>query len=273
MVRGLQTGTEANFDFQLRVQLGQVPGVRIFRGLGERETIQTTATGEDLWRGNELAAAPTSHLLIPTPALAGELMSIDGESAQDVEGGTGAAAVTIEYLDGKGDEQSREFATNGTTVVPLGIPDMSFINDMYVSQLSASNTTGVADGNIFIHNTSTAGLVYNMIAAGGNKSLVPHRRVPRGKTLALQNWVGSEKSGAKRCILRLRADCNNDHPSPTPQSGVFLFKSTLMLDGSAIGLPLGYTVPEMCTVKVSAWASAQPSEAACHWWGYLVDTP
>ena len=270
--RGLQTGTEANFDFHLRVQMGLVPGVRVFRGLGERESIQTTATGEDLWRGNELAAAPTSHLLIPTPAFTGEQMTVDGESAQDVEGGTGAASIIIEYLDPLGDEKSREVPLNGTTAVNIE-PSISFVNDMYVNKLSASNTTGVAAGNIFIHNTADAGLVYNMIAAGGNKSLVPHRRVPRQKTLFLREWVGSEKSATKRCTIRLRADCNNDHPDPVPQTGVFLFKGTLMVDGSGVQMPLGYTVPQFCTVKASAWASSVNAEAACHWWGYLVDTP
>ena len=32
----------------------------IMRALGERLTMGTTASGEELWRGNELADAPTS---------------------------------------------------------------------------------------------------------------------------------------------------------------------------------------------------------------------
>jgi len=55
------------------------------------------------------------------------------------------------------------------------------------------------------------------------------------------------------------------------QAGVFLFKSTLMLDGGGVPMPLAYAIPALATVKVSAWASANNAEAACHWWGILID--
>jgi len=43
-------------DWLMRVQMGLVTGHKVMRGMGEREAIGTTATGEDLWRGNELSA-------------------------------------------------------------------------------------------------------------------------------------------------------------------------------------------------------------------------
>jgi hypothetical protein len=257
-----------SLEFKVRVQQGLVPGMSIMSAMGEREQIQTTAAGEDLTRMNELAVAPTSHLLVPTPSFQGEGMSFKSESTEDTPAGAGAAEVTIEYIDAAGREQTEVKPTNGTTLVALTATDIRFVNDFYVSALGATNTTGVATGRIFIHKTGTAGLVYNMIAAGGNKSLVPHRMVPAGKKLLLQHSVKSEKSGAKRCTVRLRSDCT---PSGVRQAGVFLFKSTGMFDGSGVPFELGDTIPALSVVKASAWASAQPAEAAITWWGYLAN--
>jgi hypothetical protein len=114
-----------------------------------------------------------------------------------------------------------------------------FVNDFYVSALGSGNTTGVGAGPIKITQKADTGLVYSMIAAGGNMSLVPHRMVPLNKELLLQAFVASEKSQTKRCTVRLRADCNH---------------------ASALSI-----------VKASAWASANNAEAACSWWGYLFD--
>jgi hypothetical protein len=76
----MQTTIGPYEDFKVRVQRGKVAGVRIFGAMGERESIQTTAAGEDLTRMNELSPAPTSHLLVPDPADAGEQMQIVSES-------------------------------------------------------------------------------------------------------------------------------------------------------------------------------------------------
>ena len=257
-----------NKDFLLDVSLGNVTGHRIMRALGERENIQTTAMGEDLWRGNDLAAAPTSHLLIPTPAAAGERMTLDSES--DADNGataTGALTVRIHYLDADGDEQIETVTMNGQTAVNTDATDIRFVQDLQVATVG-SNT--VAEGNIFIHKFGTAGLVYSMIAAGGNQSLVPHKMVPRAKILHLRNWMGSEMTTAKRTIVRLRADCSNASP-PIKQSNVFLFKSTMMLDGASAQQPLAYAIPSMSIVKASAWSQVNGAECAIHWWGILVD--
>ena len=255
-------------DFLLDVSMGRVTGHRIMRGLGERESIQTTAGGEDLWRGNELSPAPTSHLVIPTPAAAGERMALDSESDAD-NGGTvtGALTVRVNYLDAAGDEQIEVVTMNGQTAVNTDATDIRFVQDLQVETVGSG---GVAAGDIFIHKSGTAGLVYSMIAAGGNQSLVPHKMVPRGKTLHLRNWVASEMSQTKRTIIRLRADCSNTSP-PVRQANVFLFKSTVMLDGSAAQMPLAYAIPALSIVKASAWSATAGADCAVHWWGILVD--
>ena len=106
-----------------------------------------------------------------------------------------------------------------------------------------------------------------MIHIGGNKSLVPHRMVPTGKTLILKSWHASEGQ-QKRVAFRLRSTDMNGVLRP----GVFCFKDSAYLRGGASGnLTLNIPVPALSIVKVSAWASESDGYASCAWWGILVD--
>jgi len=253
-------------DFLIEVVKGNIAGHAVFGGMGERLALGTTAAGEDIWRGNELAAAPTSHVLIPHPADAGEQLSFKSEHATDTIAGVGAQKVTFEYLDASGDQQTVEMDTNGTTEVDLTPANVRFVNDMYVSQVG---TNTVAVGNIFVYKKGTAGLVYNMIYEGGNKSLVPHRMVPNGKTLSLESWTCSEKNN-KETVIRIRADCT---PAGVRQQDVFLFKCTHFVNqttGNA--LPIYAKVPQLSVVKVSAWSvTAGGADTGICWQGVLSD--
>lgn len=243
------------------------------RGLGERDSIGTTAGGEDLWRGNELSstpAAPGSHTVIPAPADAGEQMTLISEN--DADNGataTGILTLVLSYLDAAGDAQFEIVTMNGTTAVDTVATDIRFVQDM---QSLTVGSGGVAAGNIRIYRKITNTRVYSMIAAGGNQDLVPHKMVPRAKTLYLKRWLCSEASNAKRCHMRLRADCDNEHP-PVRQAGVFLFKSTVALDSAAVPTELAYSIPALSIVKVSGQADVSGAELAVHWWGMLVDNP
>ncbi len=232
------------------------------RALGERESMGTTTQGEDLWRGNELASAPTSHTSIPFPALGGEQMSIVSEHAQDTAGGTGVRTVKIPYLDGSNEEATETVTMNGTTPVNLAAADASFINDMYSASIGSN---GVAKGHIYIYKTADSGAVYNMIAKGGNKSLVPHRMVPAGKVLILRGWHATEAQG-KRCVMRIRStDMNGVRIAET-----FCFKDTAYIKQGTTGwLPLYERIPALSVVKVSAWPDTDNAEASCSWMGVL----
>jgi hypothetical protein len=257
-------------DFIHEVQRGNIPGQVILRGLGERDSIGTTANGEDLWRGNELSATPAalgSHTTIPAPADAGEQMTLVSENAADAAAGTGARTIDISYLDAAGDEQSETVTMNGITQVDTVATDIRFVQDMQVKTVGSN---GASVGNIRIFRESDESRVYNMIREGGNQSLVPHKMVPRAKTLHLRRWLCSEASNAKRCHMRLRADCDNEHP-PVRQAGVFLFKSTVALDSAAVPMDLAYSIPALSIVKVSGQADVSGAELAVHWWGVLVD--
>lgn len=270
-------GAEANrmgtpgVDYFLQVARGKVLGHSILRGKGERETIQVTAQGEDVWRGNQLSAvpqAPLSHTFIPRPADVGEQMTIVSESTADNGAtATGALTLTVTYLDAVGDERMEVVTLNGTTQVDTLATDIRFVQDLQVLTVG-SNT--VAEGHIRIFRATDERYVYSMIEAGSNQSLVPHKMVPRGKTLYLQRWVATEASTQKRIFVRLRADCNNVSP-PVRQAGVFLIKSTMGLNSSGAPFSMAYAVPEFSVVKASAWALSINAEVAVHWWGVLID--
>ncbi len=251
-------------DFLAEVTKGNVNGHSIMIALGERESMGTTATGEDVWRGNELSPAPTSHTTIPTPAAGGEQMSVVSESANDTNGGTGVRTLNVHYIDSAGAAQVEKVALNGTFAVDLVATDVRFVNDMYALTVGSN---GVAAGHIKIYQKADSGLVYNMIALGGNKSLVPHRMVPDGKVLILESWHAEEAQG-KRCAFRIRSTDMNGTTLP----GVFCFKGVAYLkQGPSGALPLFVLVPSLSIVKVSAWPDQAGAEASTGWMGVLVD--
>ncbi len=257
-------------DFMLEICKGNIPGHRVMRGLGERESVGITINGEDVTRLNELSNVPAAladHTLVPFPDDAGEQMSVISESAEDNPTGTGTGSIRIEYLDAGGFEQEEVIIMNGTTAVDLVASDARFIQAIHSETLGSGNVTGVTAGHIRIYKTSDATLVYNMIAGGGNMSLLPHRMVPCGKTLHLKEWIVGEGNN-KRLTMRLRADCT---PQGVRKPRVFIFKSTIYANQTTGQIPLGYSIPEFSVVKVTVWASAINGEVSVHWWGILVD--
>ena len=250
--------------FDLRVSLGLVPGWSIMSAMGERESMGTTVSGEDIWRGNDLTPAPTSHTTIPTPASAGEQMEVVSESASDSSIGTGVQSVTIDYLTATGAEPRSVIVTlAGTTPVQLPA-SIRFVQDMHSY---TTGVNGVAAGHIKVRQTSTPGRVYNMIAQGGNKSLVPLRMVPAGRLLLLRSWH-AEEAQSKRCAFRIRSTSIHGDRRP----GVFLFKGVGYLKQTTSGdIPLQVAIPELAIVKVSGWPVVSGAEGSTGWWGFLVD--
>jgi hypothetical protein len=182
---------------------------------------------------------------------------------------TGALTVAVHYIDAAGDEQVEVVTMNGTTEVDTVATDIRFVQELQVKTVGSNS---VAEGNIRIFSEGDDTLVYNMIAAGGNQSLVPHRMVPIGKRLRVTGWTCSEKSATKRCVVRLRSDCNNEM-TPVRQAGVFLFKGAAALDGTSVTSVVPFNVPELSVVKASAWvAAAGGAEIVMQWWGELYDT-
>ncbi len=239
------------------VVAGDVTGERYVHRMGEREAMGTGAAGEDIWRGTAVS--------IPKPADAGVQMAIISGDAADAAAGTGAREVTIEYLDASGNEQTTTVVPNGSSAVNLTPTNIRFINDCYVTDVGSN---GVAVGQLDIHLSGAVSTVYDMIAAGGNKSLVPHFMVPTGYELLLEGWHAEEAQN-KRVNVRIRADCT---PRGVANIGMFLFKDTCYMTKASTGpLSLHYKIPALCTLKVSGWGDTGSSgaEVGCGWFGKL----
>jgi len=264
-------------SFPILVQLGLIPGVRVFRGMGEKDGTSQTALMEDLCRFSELSNTPAkpsykTDYKIPRPDAAGTAISMISESAQDSQAGTGARRVEIHYIDTAGAEQVTQVdchATDGTIEVSTGITNAIFINDFHVIE---AGSDGVAAGHMRLYKTGAASQVYTMIAAMGNQAMVSAHMIPAGKTLLMQWWTPSESQG-KRCWIRLRSDADNGNGSPpSTNTGVYLFKSSVCLNKTTPGsIPLAYTLSALSVIKTSVLADANGADTSVHWWGYLVD--
>lgn len=248
---------DAGADFLTDVARGHIPGTSILGGFGERATIESTVQGEDIWPGTATS--------VPTPADAGVGMSVVSSSANDGAGtGVGVITLLINFLDPSGNPQSEVVTMNGTTPVDLAERAVRFVQSIHTITVGSN---GVAVGDVTIHLTGTASIVYSQVSAGGNMSLTPHRMVPQGKLLVLFRWHASESKG-RRLALRLRSTSLG----ATIYPGVFLFQDAMFLNGSTLEARIARSVPALAIVKISGWGVAGgTSEAACSWTGVLYD--
>ena len=220
-------------DYFTEVAAGNIPGSSIMSAMGERESMGTTATGEDIWRGSATS--------IPIPVDAGEQMEVVSSDVADTPGSTGARTLRIHYIDASGAEQLEDVTMNGATGVALTETNVRFVQDMYTLTVGSN---GVAEGNITIYKQGAVTTIYNMIALGGNKSLIPHRMVPFGKTLYLKGWHLTEAQG-KRVTFRIRSTDMYGVLIP----GVFCFKDVEYLKASTSGmLELNVKIPALSIV-------------------------
>jgi len=176
---------------------------------------------------------------------------------------TGTACVEIEYLDGDGNEQEEVITMNGTTLVLTTFTDGIFVNDFY-SRLSES--TG--KGNITVRLAGGASTdIYNMLGIGQNKSLVPKRMVPKGKSLVLKGWDSSEVQ-AKRLIYRIRATVSH---GIRVQHTYHFIDNMYIKSATSSQLALNELIPEFSIITISGWADQSAAEGSCSWWGVLKD--
>jgi hypothetical protein len=247
-------------DYISQIQKGLRPGESILRGFGEREAMGTTASGEDLWRGNELT--PAASVEIPIPPDAGDLISVTFENSADTLVGTGVQKLDVHALDPTGVPITIPVDANGGTV-DTGVA-ARFIQYLHTTQ-TGSNDAAV--GHIKVHKTGDATKIYNMLALGGHKSMTTNRMVPLGKKLLLKKWDAQEAQG-KRVAYRIHS--TDDEGVINPR--IFIFKDVTYLNKTTTGqLTVLDVVPELSIVKISAWPDAAGAEGSASWWGILVD--
>lgn len=253
---------EQQQDYILEIQKGNIDGARIFGGMGEFESGNVDTAGEDVCRWEDVSGPAR----LPMPSSSGEQMTIISSHNQDKPSGNGVATVVIHYLDDTGVEQAEIVELNGTTGVNTVATNIRFVNDMYAGSVG---NNGVSRGNISIYKQggSIGNDLYNLIAKGGNKSLVPHRMIPLGHTLFLRGWNCTEAQG-KRCTFRIRSTDMNG----SLIEGVFCFKGVAYLNKNTTGeMGLNETIPALSVVKVSHWDDQAGTEGSCNWWGILIE--
>ncbi len=251
-------------DTLLEIGKGNIVGHSIMSAMGEFESGSIDAAGEDCCRFADVSGPSR----LPSPPDVGEQMTIISDNnADNGATSTGVLTVRIHYLDDTGAEQTEDITINGTTAVDTVATNIRFINDFHTLTVGSNS---VAKGNICIYKKggSIAANLYNMIAKGGNKSLVPHRMVPLGKTLYLQDWH-CEESADKRTAFKIRSTDLYGVLIP----GVYCFKDVAYIRKSSSGLlSLHNTkVPALSITKVSQWGDQSGAEGSCGWWGVLVE--
>ena len=239
------------------------PGRSILYAKGEFESGNAAAAGNDVCRSEDVSGPG----LLPTPAASGEQMTVTSTHANDTAAGSGIQAVRIHYLNTSGVLMTEDVEMNGTGDVDTVYTDAIFVQDFY--SIRNGSIGGVGAGNVTIikKGGAIATDLYSLIAAGGNKSLIPHRMVPAGQTLYLQSWRVAQSTASKRAAFRIRStDMYGEL-----LSGVFLFKDTCYI-GAAASPDMNLhsiPVPAFSIVKVTHWSDTVGTEGSCSWWGYL----
>jgi hypothetical protein len=193
-------------------------------------------------------------------------MTLVSTQAADAAAGTGVQSVDIHYIDANGDMQVENRSLSGLTPVNTVATNIRFVNEIHAAAVGSG---GVAAGNITLYKLSTPATIYNMIAAGGNMSLVTSRMVPASKTFYLSSWNATANVAAKPVTIRIRATQHGG----TLIDGVFIFidSAALELASYSYKFPVPVKIPALAIIKVSAWTSGAGASVSAGFGGYLVD--
>ena len=196
----------------------------------------------------------TSQNLMNTPT-SGQTLYLVSTSASDTNGWTWAQSVRIVYLDSTWLQQFAIHTMNWTTPVSIGTW-YTFIQ--WIESASVWSNS-VAVGDITISSTNGAATVattFELIAAGGNRSLSWRYKVPSDSHVHMLDWSAAAISNTMD--VRLRADTYADN---WLSAWVFHFKDRIFLaSGQNFSNDLHYEeYPANTVVKVSAIPGAAPA--------------
>lgn len=257
---GLRTfieGAQLGIDYRDAIALGQIPGHDPFRGFGRRDSLATTAGGDDV---SDIVA-----VAIPWPNQStGEQMTLVSDSANDAAAGSGARTVKVHYLDAAGNYLHEIVTLNGTTGVNTVATNIRFVQLVTVE--TAGSFGGKNAGNITLYKLATPATVYARVVAGNNSSLSSARMVPNGKTFYMTSMTVSATS-SKPVSARVTATC--DHGG-IYVSGVFQFEEIVECQDSVVTIAFSVprTIPSLAIIKgvaVSSQAGGSVSIAYDGW--------
>lgn len=196
----------------------------------------------DIWEGGAL--------IIPEPSTLGEQLQVVSSSSSDSAGDIGTTSVRIEYLNTDEQLVFEDIELTGTTPALTVATNITDIVDFYSISVGSN---GVAVGNIDITEVGNIAVIYNRIAAGGNKSMSTLRHLLPSSTAYLTSIIIS--GDTKGTDVMLRSD-SNDSGDVFP--GVWLFQVPITMSDSPVSISLNpaIVIPPNARVKVSARAGA-----------------
>lgn len=230
------------------------------RVFGIRLNVAAATNGEDVWEGT----AST----IPTPAAAGEQMTVKSTSTSDgPDPATGIQVIEIEYLDNNGLAQSETLTMNGTTEV-----DSVATNIRYIQEICAISvgSNGAAVGTISIYKKGAASTIYSTISPGNNCCLNSSKMIPANNQLRIKNFSvsGADAATGQTINLILRSTSRDG----VLTSGIFQPIDSILVYNS--GMYREYftslTIPAFAIIKVTAYASTTGQDVQASWEGILI---
>jgi len=197
----------------------------------------------DVWQGNKDS--------IPLPNPLGQQMEVFSSSANDTLLGANAREVAIEYIDVDGYAQTEFLELNGTTAVQTVATNIIMVNDFYVTKNGDGtfNNKTTADGDICICEIGDNSLMYNVIKAGGNKSLSTLRMIPKGTAYNIDVVIVSGDTKGVTIIFR-----TNQSDTDVDTDG-FLFRIPITIGDSPapINMPTPIRIEEGRIFKATAF--------------------
>lgn len=229
--------------------LSIVPYINARSAQIEGERLAIPVGTYDVWDGVEA--------IIPIPDSTGQPLAIKSTSINDTLLGSGAREIAIEYIDVEGYAQTELISLNGTSEVITGATNIIFVNDIFVTKNgdAANNNKSVAAGDISVYKIGTPTLVYDLIKAGGNKSLSTLRKIPKGTRYRITGVVVSGNS--KGVYVKLRT---TESDSGVRTEG-FIFRLPITIGDNPVSVELksNIVVNEGVLLKITAYVPAGAS--------------
>lgn len=198
----------------------------------------------------------TTQQLLNTPT-AGQTLYMVSTSANDASAGSGSRTVRVTYLDSNGLQQATTVTLNGTTPVSMGT---GFTSIQWMEVATNGSVGATSAGDIAVTSTNGAATVattFELIKAGGNRSLSGRYKIPSDSVGYLIDWHIAAISATMD--MRLRGDFFTHVYTITP--GVFHFlERSFLASGANSGGDLHYRkCPSNAVIKVSAIPGSAPA--------------
>lgn len=222
-------GVPNDVDRQLRIE-------------GHNSSLVGGNVWHDIWEGGATT--------IPEPSDIGEQVQVKSSSGSDTVGGAGGRVVRLEFLNSDGELASEDITLNGATPALSVATNITDIIDMYNVETGGNS---VSAGNIDVTKLGDTGVIYNRIAAGGNKALSTLRHLLPTSTFYLTSLTVSGDTKGTDVMLRSNSNDSGD----VFGDDNWLFQVPVTMSDSPITIPFvpALVIPPTARLKVSARGS------------------